>query len=181
MVECRSLERYTCSAFRLNFVFALSMTCHPCSIGGSDLQPLTVEELSLVEEIMSGKFSILLAKEAKALLEDAASSSQKKGKSKRLPDTKVVDDPEAYKLSKAEVATAPAKIGMIGSVSVEPSPAKPPKKKKSSKGEGALTISLPADGSTYLDPSFVKDLSEALLLPADCKRLVDIGLVQSVE
>ena len=109
------------------------------------------------------------------------SSSQKKGKRKRLPDTKVVDDPEAYKLSKAEVATAPAKIGMIGSVSVEPSPAKPPKKKKSSKGEGALTISLPADGSTYLDPSFVKDLSEVLLLLADHKRLTDIRLVQSVE
>ena len=77
------------------------MTCHPCSIGGSDLQPLTVEELLLVEEIMSGKFSIPLAKEAKALLEGAVSSLQKnKGKRKRLLDTKVVDDLEDYKMSK---------------------------------------------------------------------------------
>ena len=42
--------------------------------GGSDLQPLTTGELSLVEEIMSGKFSMPSAKEAKALLEGAASS-----------------------------------------------------------------------------------------------------------
>ena len=59
---------------------------------------------------MSGRFSIPLAKEAKALLEGAASSSQKKGKRKRssIPDTKVVDDPEGYKLSKAEAAAANA-------------------------------------------------------------------------
>ena len=42
--------------------------------GGSDLQPLTTGEFSLVEEIMSGKFSIPSAKEAKALLEGVASS-----------------------------------------------------------------------------------------------------------
>ena len=61
--------------------------------GGSDLQPLTVEELSLVEDIMVGKLGIPSTKEARALLEGAASLSQKKGKRKRsaLPDTRVVD------------------------------------------------------------------------------------------
>ena len=45
------------------------------TFGGSDLQPLTVDELSLVEGLMSGKFSIPSAKEARALLKGAASSS----------------------------------------------------------------------------------------------------------
>ena len=45
------------------------------AFGGSDLQPLTVEELSLVKDMMSGKLGIPLAKEARALLEGAASSS----------------------------------------------------------------------------------------------------------
>ena len=43
--------------------------------GGSDLQPLTAEELLLVEEIISGKLGIPLAKEARTLLESATSSS----------------------------------------------------------------------------------------------------------
>ena len=43
--------------------------------GGSDRQPLTAQELSIVEEIMSGRHGIPLAKEAKALLENATSSS----------------------------------------------------------------------------------------------------------
>ena len=68
-------------------------------------------------------------------------------------------------------------------VSPDSSPAKSAKrvKSKSSKGEGTLTISLPVDESAYSDPLFVKELSETLLLPADRKRLVDIGPVQSVE
>ena len=58
----------------------------------SDLQPLTTGELSLVDEIMSGKFNIPLTKEAKALLEGAASSSQKKKRKRStIPDTRVVD------------------------------------------------------------------------------------------
>ena len=72
------------------------------------MQPLTTYELSLVEEIMSGRFGIPLDKEAKALLEGVASSPQKnKGKRKRLLDTRVVDEPEAYKLSKVEAASTP--------------------------------------------------------------------------
>ena len=37
--------------------------------GGSNLQPLTVDELSLVEDIMSGKLGIPSVKEARALLQ----------------------------------------------------------------------------------------------------------------
>ena len=60
------------------------------------MQPLTAEELLLVEEIMSGRHGIPLAKEAKALLESATSLSQKKkAEMKRMSDTRVVDDPKA--------------------------------------------------------------------------------------
>ena len=68
------------------------------------------------------------------------------------------------------------------SISTEPSPTNFAKKKsKSSESEGALTVTLPTDGSAYSDPSFVKDLFEVLLLLADRKRLTNIGPVQSVE
>ncbi|KAL5575743.1 hypothetical protein UlMin_017442 [Ulmus minor] len=67
--------------------------------GCCNLQPLTLDELSLVEGMMSGKFSIPSTKEARALLKGAASSLQKEKKRKRqaLPDKRVVDDPEGYK------------------------------------------------------------------------------------
>ena len=132
---------------------------------------------------MKGKLGIPSAKEAKALLEGAASSSQKRGKRKRpLADTRVVDDPEGYRQSKIEAASVTA-VGAHVTVSPDPSSAKSAKrvKSKSSEGEGTLTISLLTDGSAYSDPSFVKELSETLLLPADHKRLIDIGPVQSVE
>ena len=138
------------------------------------MQPLTVEELSLVEDMVKGKLGIPSAKEEKALLEGATSSSQKKSKRKRPQvDTRVVDDPEGYKQSKIE-ATSVAAAGAHVTVSPDPSSAKSAKrvKSKSSEGEGTLTISLPADGSAYSDPSFVKELSKTLILPADCKRLV---------
>ena len=118
------------------------------------------------------------------MLEGAASSSHKKGKRKRpaIPNTRVVDDPEGYKQSKAEAASSPS-IGIHVFLSPYSSSARSAKKakSKSSEGEGTLTISLPADGSAYSDPSFVKELSETLLLLADRKRLVDIRPVQSVE
>ena len=93
-----------------------------------------------------------------------------------------MDDPEGYKQSKAEAASAPA-AGIVTSLSLDPFLARSVKKarSKSSEGEGTLTVSLPADSSAYSDPSFIKELSETLLLPADRKRLVDIGPVQSVE
>ena len=58
-----------------------------------------VEELSLVEDLMSRKLSIPSAKEAKALMKGVASSSQRENKRKRvaLPNTRVMNDPEAYK------------------------------------------------------------------------------------
>ena len=129
--------------------------------------------------MVKGKLGIPSAKEAKALLEGAASSSQKKSKRKRPQvDTRVVDDPEGYKQSKIEAASIAA-AGAHVTISPDPSPAKSAKraKSKSSEGEGTLTISLPADGSAYSDPSFVKELSETLLLHTDHKRLVDIGHV----
>ena len=44
-------------------------------VGASDFQSLTVKELSLVEEITSGKLGIPSTKEAKALVEGTTSSS----------------------------------------------------------------------------------------------------------
>ena len=52
---------------------------------------------------------------------------------------------------------------------------------KSHEGEGTMTVSLPADGSAYFDPSSVKDVTEGLLLLADRKRLNEIGPVYSAE
>ncbi|KAL5565741.1 hypothetical protein UlMin_028905 [Ulmus minor] len=133
------------------------------------------------QDMVKGKLGIPSAKEAKALLEGAASSSQKKSKRKRPQvDTRVIDDPEGYKQSKIEAASVAAAGARV---SPDLSPAKSAKraKSKSSEGKGTLTVSLPADGSAYSDPSFVRELSETLLLPADRKRLVDIGPVQSVE
>ena len=93
-----------------------------------------------------------------------------------------MDDLEGYKLSKAEATTTQAGTPPT-SDSIEPSPAKSAKKamSKSCEGEGTMTVSLPADGSAYSDPSFVKDVPKALLLMANRKRLNEIGPVQSVE
>ena len=150
------------------------------TFGGSNLQPLTVDELLLVEGIMSGKFSIPSTKEAKALLKDAASSSQKEKKRKRpaLLDTRVVDDPEGYRMSKAETTLIQAGTPPM-SASVAPSPARSAKNawSKSSEGKGVLTVTLPAKGSAYSNPSSVKEVTEALLLPANHKRLNKIGHV----
>ena len=59
---------------------------------------------------MSGKFNFPSAKEAKALLEGAASASQKKeAKRKRtFPDTRVVDDYPSTKSSTTEASGAPS-------------------------------------------------------------------------
>ncbi|KAL5552582.1 hypothetical protein UlMin_039983 [Ulmus minor] len=151
--------------------------------GGSDMRPLTVEELSLAEDLMSGRINIPSAKEAKLMMKGAASSSQREKKRKKvvLPDTRVVDDPEAYKQSKTEAASAA--VGKSHSTgSAEPSPAKAKKAKgKSSEGGDSVVVPMPSDGSVYSDLSFVKDATEALLLPTDQKRLSEIGPVQSAE
>lgn len=82
-----------------------------------------VEELLLVEDMMNGKLGVLLAKEARALLKCAVSLLQKKKKRKRssLLDTRVMDDPLGYKLSKAETATTYDGTPPM-STFVEPSP-----------------------------------------------------------
>ena len=61
----------------VDFVLPLLRLRHVIHVvfGGSDLQPLTVKELLLVEDIMKGKLGIPSTKEARALLEGAASSS----------------------------------------------------------------------------------------------------------
>ena len=66
---------------------------------------------------------------------------------------------------------------------VEPSPAKSTKKAKSwsFEDEGKVVVNLPTKGSAYSDPSFVKDVTEGLLLPADQKRLNEIGPVKTTE
>ena len=98
---------------------------------------------------------------------------------------RVVDDPVAYKLSKAEAASAPSETQAgtpLASASTEPSSAKTARKRsKSSESNGTVMVTLPADGFVYLDPSFFRVVADTLLLPADHKRLTDIGLVESVE
>ena len=98
-----------------------------------------------------------------------------------LPDTRVVDDPEVYKQSKTEAASAA--VGKSQSMGyAEPSPAKAKKAKgKSSEGGDSIIVPMPSDDSIYSNLSFVKDTTEALLLPADRKRLSEIELVQLAE
>ena len=99
-----------------------------------------------------------------------------------LPDTRVMDDPEAYKQSKTEAASAP--VGKSQSVaSAESSQVKSTKKAKgkSSEGGDSVVVPMPSDESTYSYLSFVKDATKALLLPVDRKRLSEIGPVQSAE
>ena len=87
-------------------------------------------------------------------------------------------------MSKVKAASTPAATQARtppASASVELSLAKSTKRarSKSSKSEGTLIVTLPVDGSAYSDPSFMKDVIESLLLPADRKRLNDFGPMQS--
>ena len=95
-----------------------------------------------------------------------------------MPDTRVVDDPERYRMSKAETNLIQSGTPPV-SASVEPSPARSSKKvrSKSSEGDGVLTVTLPTERSAYSDPSFVKGVTEALLLPTVRKWLNEIGPV----
>ena len=81
------------------------------------------------------------------MLKGAASSSQKEKKRKRgpLPDTRVVDDPEAYKQSKAGASAVQTGIPLV-STSIEPSSAKLAKKVKTrlSEDEGKIVVAFPA-------------------------------------
>ena len=80
-------ERHGTSALPLDFLLPILRLRHAIHVtfGGCELYPLIPDELSLVEGIMSGKFRIPSAKEAKQLLKGAAISSQKEKKRKRGP------------------------------------------------------------------------------------------------
>ena len=67
--------------------------------------------------------------------------------------------------------------------SVEPTATKPAKKAKtkSSEADGKVLVSFPTEGSAYSDPSFVNEVTEGMLLPADRKRLTEIGTVKTAE
>ena len=63
------------------------------------------------------------------------------------------------------------------STSIEPSLGKSAKKVKtrSSEDEGKIVVTFPAEGSACSDPSFVNEVIEVMLLPADRRRLNEIG------
>ena len=84
-------ERQGTLALPLDFLLPILRFRHAIHVtfGGCDLYPLTPDELSLVEGMMSGRFSIPFAKDAKKLLKGAASSSQKEKKRKRDPSRHV--------------------------------------------------------------------------------------------
>lgn len=117
-------------------------------------------------------------------MKGAASSSQKEKKRKRgpLPYSQVIKDPEAYKQSKATASATQTGIPPV-STSVKPSSPKSTKKVKtrSSEDEGKIVVAFPAEGSTYSDPLFVNEVTEGMLLPADRRRLNEIGPVKTVE
>ena len=54
-------------------------------------------------------------------------------------------------------------------------------KSRSSEDKGKIVVTLPAEGSAYLDPSFVKEVTEGLLLPTDRRRLNEIRPVKTAE
>ena len=83
-----------------------------------------------------------------------------------LLDTRVVDDPKAYKQSGAEaVSTLVGKSQGTAFVDLFPVESAKEAKGKSSGGGDSVVMPMPLDGSAYSDPSFVKDATEALFLP----------------
>ena len=86
------------------------------------MQPLTLDELSLVEDMMSRSFSIPSAKEARVLLKGAASSLQKDKNRKRhaLLDTRVVENPKGYRQSKAKAAATQTGTPLLSRLRLSP-------------------------------------------------------------
>ena len=146
-------------------------------------------ELSLVEEIMSGKLNSPSARRPRLYQRGRRVRCRKKKKEEEddlARQTRVVDDLAATKISVAKAASAPSTTP-VGtpqiSASVDSSRAKPSRKIRSklTESEGMLVVSLPDDGFAYSDPSFMKEVSTTLLLPANHKRLTDIRPIQSAE
>ena len=178
-------ERLGTAALPVDLLLTLLRLRHSIHVvfGGSDLRTLTVEELSLAEDLMSGRINIPSAKEAKLMMKGVTSSSQREKKRKRvvLPDTRVVEDPEAYKQSKTEATSAAlGKSQSMGSAELSPAKAKKAKG-KSPEGGDSVVVPMPSDGSVYYDSSFIKDATEAFLLPVDRRRLSEIGPMLSAE
>ena len=67
------------------------------------------------------------------------------------------------------------------STSIEPLPVRSAKKAKSrsSENEGKIMVKFLTEGSAYSDPSFVNKVTEGMLLPADRRRLNEIGPVKT--
>ena len=95
---------------------------------------------------------------------------------------RVVDNPEAYKQSKAAASATQTGMPPV-STSIEPSLGKSAKKVKIrlTEDEGKIVVNFPAEGSTYSDPSFVNEVTEGMRLPADWRRLNEIGPVKTTE
>ena len=141
----------------LELIFPLLRRWHTIHIvhGGSSLQPLTPEELSLIKEIMSGKFSYPSAKEARWL-----KTSDNKRK-RPLVDTSIINDCVTAK-------------SIVTPRSAEPSLDKSSRKTKLDEPQDFVYVHLPLDGSAYSDPSFIKGVADNLLLPSDRKRFIKI-------
>ena len=133
--------------------------------GECSLQPLTVDKLSLAEELITGKFSFPYAKEA---LKQRKSEGDKKRK-KEMHDTSIVDD------KPATGSNAPA-------MSSKASPAKSStKRSRSSHEEGNMTLSISSDDSIYFEPSFLHDTTDSFLLLSDRKRMSNISPMQAAD
>ena len=70
---------------------------------------------------------------------------------------------------------------MSGSVELSPTKLAKKAETKSSEDEGKLLVAFPAEGSAYSDPSFVNEVTDSMLLPADRRRLNEIGPVKTTE
>ena len=89
-----------------------------------------------------------------------------------MPNTYVVDDRPTAKSSAAEASVvahvAASTRAPHAGASIKPSSAKSSRmtRSRSSETEGIVNVPLLADRSAYSDPSFVKEVDDALLLPA---------------
>ena len=120
------------------------------------------EKLSLVEEIMSKKFSYPSVKEARGL------QTSKKKRRRPLVNTSIVDDHVAAML-------------VIVLRSAKPLPAKSSRKTKPDESQNVVFVHLPLDGSAYSDSLFIKGVADDLFLLVDHRRFTDIGPVQTAE
>ena len=130
--------------------------------GECSLQSLTQEELSFAKELMVGGFTFLSAKKA---LEKRKGDSEKKRK-RHLLDTSHVD----------RVTTGQSTPSGLAEPSLRKASTK---KSKVVEEDDVVTLTLPANASTYSNTSFSDTVVDSLLFPVDQKRLSDIGTIQA--